>query len=77
MNFDCRHEDWSDASWKQTDARDAEEAAEKFADRYWSDEDNPDELSVLVRGVNGVVQRFNVRAEQCVVFHATPGVTRG
>lgn len=56
--------------WPQQWAADEEDAAEIWADNFWSERDNPDTMSCVVRSPDGTVTRWKVVAEQTVVFSA-------
>ena len=52
-------------------ARDAEHAAEMWAEQRWSDYDSPETMSCFVRSPDGTVTRWKVEAEPTVNFNAS------
>lgn len=53
-------------------ARDAENAAEIWANEQWSNHDHPKEMDCVVSAPDGTVTRWKVEAEHTVVFNASP-----
>lgn len=77
--FECRFdEQWKDdRDWRETYARDAESAAEKFAEEY----DCENEYNILrqgerceqvieVRSTDGTITRWNIHAESLPHYYA-------
>lgn len=74
MKYQFRHESWGD-DWQDFEdkAWDAESAAEKIAEQYWSDDPSDPhrfEFVVEIKDEKDVITKFNVTAEASVNFYA-------